>query len=63
MKYVVYYDLKKQVSVIIKTEIKENKYGFGLESHLGIHNRNCVFDTLQDAIKYLRNSNFINEAV
>lgn len=61
-KYVVYYNTSKQISILSKKMGKYNNWG-EFESSLGVHHNDCVFDSIEDAKKYLKNANYIVEAV
>ncbi len=59
-KYVIYYDTKKQTTVFTIKEIEYNKFGSPV-SNLGIHHKDCVFNTIEELKINLKRKNYTQE--
>ena len=64
IRYITYFDIKKNIFIIDKTRIILNEWDRPCICGGYIINKNCIHNTLSDAIKSLKNSNYYitNEA-
>lgn len=58
IRYITYFDIKKNIFIIDKTKIILNNCDRPIIYGGYIINRNCIYDTLNDAKKSLKNSNY-----
>ena len=58
IRYITYFDIKKNIFIIDKTRIILNDWDRPCIYSKYIINKNCIHNTLSDAIKSLKNSNY-----
>ena len=57
-KYITYFDIKKNIFIIDKTRIILNEWDRPCIYGRYIINKDCIYNTLENAIKSLKNSNY-----
>ena len=57
IRYITYFDIKKNIFIIDKTKIILNDWDRPCFYGRYIINKDCIYNTLEDAIKSLKNSN------
>lgn len=64
IRYITYFSIKKNIFIIDKTRIILNDWNRPCIYGGYIINKDCIYNTLEDAIKSLKNSNYFitNEA-
>lgn len=58
IRYITYFDIKKNIFIIDKTRIILNEWDRPCIYGRYIINKDCIYNTLEDAIKSLKNSNY-----
>lgn len=58
IRYITYFDIKKNIFIIDKTRIILNDWDLPCIYGGYIINKDCIYNTLEDAIKSLKNSNY-----
>ena len=58
IRYITYFDIKKNIFIIDKTRIILNDWDRPCIYGRYIINKDCIYNTLEDAIKSLKNSNY-----